>query len=416
MVKHADGFWEYIKPHSIIPGFHGEERILLTDAMLDACGGKNGLWNRLVVLDKVHGEFMAYGRSENWRLQQSYERLLKDLYTNQKAWFDGLLASEKNARIADCNYYLPERVGAMIGTLTMIYRQSGEYAKCEKVLTEMYIPIIDRHTEFARIASMFMSFSLHSSNLTMTYKLDQIALNLYLKLGYMERCIFHFRRNIKFELETNKTWEHSYQLPFLTEELLSKSQKKRARKHMKTLPKYLQDDAGKYGYVRVPVDMLDEISDSKYRKIMNMFVLMASGEKPLERYQQRRFCEACGQQEAEFKQFKMCGRCKKVTYCSTDCQRCSWKGMGHCAGRVPHKKTCEAAKKPIAEEEIGMLHTVLREEVEKSKAKVLPGTAKDLNAVVLDGSFCIPGMSRAETLHALREAAGGGESGDDRDL
>jgi len=49
-----------------------------------------------------------------------------------------------------------------------------------------------------------------------------------------------------------------------------------------------------------------------------------------------RICDGitCFKVETQTVKFKMCGRCKKMFYCSTDCQKSSWKGG--------HKKECHS--------------------------------------------------------------------------
>jgi hypothetical protein len=52
-------------------------------------------------------------------------------------------------------------------------------------------------------------------------------------------------------------------------------------------------------------------------------------------------CKTCGKLKAELskeeKKLKTCGKCKRVAYCSKECQKKDWKG---------HKKNCGPADAP----------------------------------------------------------------------
>jgi hypothetical protein len=335
---------------------------------------KKNIMECLKVLDIAHTLFIESGILHNWKHELEYLLLYEKVLEFEDLFFDGLLSIDSSMTF-NSNFYIAERITCVLGTLALIYRQRGNLKKADLITRTVYTRAIDTHLKMGKAIN---DSEIIRGNEHMRYNYNTVRMNLAFQLHREDEYVPICREIVRHEIERNYSYQKCNYLDFIAyrgikrwKQLLSKTAKKKLNRELnaykKSLPIHFWPNSLPKVSLKIFARMPDEcilyvvslslffflffvrnvhthtyIHVHRYALLMPMYSYQY--DEPNPKFDNLRKCEACGKTERAMKEFKVCGGCKSVSYCSAECQKDSWNGVGRCEGKKSHCKKCKSLR------------------------------------------------------------------------
>jgi hypothetical protein len=265
------------------------------------------------LLMKAHSNFVMRGQSSNpFKAEAEYQNLYKSLVNEEAIWLK-FFAHDAAVEWA-------ERCTGMIGTYATILRQRCDYVLCETVVFGWYTRLLGFYaasTKRQNPAKTAMERALIKRCLDgFTYKYLMVKNNLLTNLLRLDDITGKdIRAMMHYEIESGAYAADNDNWAFLLEGL----------RPQKT----------------VTLESLQSVTDEDITSFYRFTVMNATPEDRNSVLQQApvknaqlRPCANCREEESAVGSHKSCSACKKVCYCSQNCQKIHWKSA--------HKQQCRA--------------------------------------------------------------------------
>jgi hypothetical protein len=274
--------------------------------------GASKLNDCVEVFTKSHREFVVL--DGNFKGERFYYDFFADMIKNRKLWFR-LFEIDENHILAECS------VG-MLGTLATIYRQRGELKKATDVM-ELDECVLIRYEDMISRLSVADPGLLPCCH-DLRFKYNHIRMNLLVGQHLESPNIATFaaavpsvlRDLIRHEIQKKFTYEEQ-NYAFMVEEHTHRDPS------LADLAKMTDRDVLKICLLWM--EMNDDMGFLDPTKVTGKDLRKVSLQQ----------CVQCKKVEEMRGDFQCCGSCKKVHYCTQDCQKLHWKD---------HKAICKLSK------------------------------------------------------------------------
>lgn len=273
--------------------------------------GANRLTDCVELFTKAHCEFVVL--AEKFKGERIYSEFFEDMIKNRKLWF-GLFEMDENHILAECTV-------AMLGTLATLYRQRGDLKKATSVM-ELDECVLIRYEDMMSRLGVADPGLLHCCH-DLRFKYNMIQYNLLIGQHTESPNVAIFAAKVpsvlrdlmRHEIQKKFTFEEqnfAFMVPAHT--LLDPSLADLAKLDDRDILKLCL-----FG-LKMNVDAgleTTKVTGKDFRKVS---------------LQQ---CVQCKKVEEMRGDFQCCGSCKKVHYCTKDCQKIHWKD---------HRAICKLSK------------------------------------------------------------------------
>ena len=276
--------------------------------------GVNLEFARIAVLETAHTCLVSRHFA---RHEREYMALFDDMKEFRSVWFDNILTNIYN-------YNLCDSILVVLGTLASIKRNRGELEDTRAILEldQQIIELYDQRINTPGLVHSCTTTSLQDmkENLEgLRYKyhliwfsfLPQARSSKIVLPNFDRDIVFHFRQLVKYEIVTAGAGEGDGRHLDNLKSLMNRSSLSLKELEKLSDTKLLEYLEQCFGFGRGHEDKTSYYDPSIARK-----VALAT-------------CAHCQQKEEARGDFKCCGSCKRVYYCSPACQKSHWKEGGH---------------------------------------------------------------------------------------
>ena len=274
------------------------------------------------IVSEAHNDYLTSNSSKkkenHEQIARHKERTLTKLYDtivhHEELFFKVFTSKE--------GYVLPERCTGMLGVLTTILRQRGDYLQAEKVM-RIYSKTIDAYEAVMNVRANGNVENLSHNAFTcmdnLRYKYYLIRLNLWVNLkqqhvisdeiiGTILRwvCRWEIKSGKHEKDDCNWTWMIPLHCNAIKTEKVTLKQLKKLKN--KTLAKVY----------RVGTKFIEEVKQVRLKK-------EGKTDQDERKHVAKQSCALCNKMEPFINEFKKCGRCKAVYYCCVEHQKEHWK-------------------------------------------------------------------------------------------
>ena len=230
----------------------------------------------------------------NMHHERVYVDFYRDILLHKDVWFNSIYA-----RDVPMSYVFCEWTVGILGTLATIRRQRGEVAQCLEIL-QLDEEVLRQYQMLTTTnEALNQNPSIARCVEGLTYKYNLIACNAHRQTLNKQEALKAFRAAAKYEIEQQMSFDDQ------------------------NLAYLIETHALVLGKDYMSVDVLDETPDEHIWSML-MSLSNSSPDVPPKKLEPW-ICDGCGEVEEFCGDYQRCKACRRVHYCSRDCQVNHWK-------------------------------------------------------------------------------------------